>query len=201
MDQLDCLDFKDDRWTRPFATERELAFLSLLKLHGRRLEHVKAIPRPDAATARIHPSIPLASTAADVFMLGDQTVTVLNAPARWREHAGRKLPVEKARPNGRSCFKEWLTLHRPPLGSCVILMTQLPNIYRSWLDIIIKSKEEGRDLRITAAGASLERNATVGNALEGLGNLIINNYNMHKEGGVDIPPTTPFVMRPRYQER
>ena len=97
---------RNDIWLRPFATERELAFLSLLKLYGRQLQHIESVPRPNAAKVRIDPSIPLASTAADVFTLGDQTVTVLNAPARWREHAGRKLPVEEARPNGRSCFKE-----------------------------------------------------------------------------------------------
>lgn len=197
-DELQRDDVRDDIWSRPFATERELAFLSLLTLYKGQLRHVTTIPRPDAASVRIHPSIPVASTAADVFMLGDQTITVLNAPARWREHAGRKLPVEQARPNGRSCFKEWLALHRPPKGSRVILLTHQPNIYRSWLDIIIKAKEEGRsDLCITAAGAPLESEATVGDVLEGLGNLIINNYNMYKEGGIDIPPTTPFVMHPR----
>ena len=200
-DELSTLGPRNNKWLRPFATERELALLSLFKLHGARLKHLKVTPRPDAANVRIHPGIPLASIAADVFTLDHQTVTVLNAPARWREHAGRKLPVEEARPNGRSCFKEWLMLHRPPRGSRVILLTHQPNIYRSWLDIIIKAKEEGRtDLRVTAAGASLERDATVGDVLEGLGNLIINHYNMHKEGGVDIPPTTPFVMRPRTRD-
>lgn len=197
--ELSLSSLGDDRWLRSFATERELALLSLLKLHGRQLRHIESIPRPNAAEVRIDPSIPLASIAANVFTLDDQTITVLNAPARWREHAGRKLPVEEARPNGRSCFKEWLDLHEPPEGSRVILMTHQPNIYRSWLDIILKAREEGRsDLRITAAGARLESEATVGDVLEGLGNLIVNNYNRYQEGGVDIPPSTPFIMRPRY---
>lgn len=195
-DELSRTHSEDEKWLRPFPTERELAILSLYNLHRRGLQYAHAVPRLNAAEVRIHHSIPLASTAANVFTLNEeQLVTVLNAPARWREHAGRKLPVEEARPNGRSCFKEWLALHQPPGGSRVILLTHQPNIFRSWLDLIIKAAEEGRqDLRITAAGARLEAEATVGDVLEGLGNLIINNYNMLKEGGVDIPATTPFVM-------
>jgi hypothetical protein len=193
--ELGKSDSSSDPWQRPFATERELGMLCLFGIYSKRLHHFRSRQQPDAVS--IHPSIPPAAIASDDFYLGNQIVTVLNAPARIREHAGRKLPISEARPNGRSCFAEWLRLHDPPEGSSVILVTHAPNIYRSWLDLVLRAAEAGRqDLRITAAGAALEEDKTVGDVLEGLGNLIINHYNHDVEGGIDIPPSTPFRMEP-----
>lgn len=180
-------------WDRPFATEREIGLLCLLEQYGQELHHVQQRTRENPHS--IDPSIPVAEIAADDFSLHNQRITLLNSPARIREHAGRRLPLEFARPTGRSCLYEWILLDKPPENSSVLFLKQAPDIYRSWFDMILRANEAGRhDLKIVAAGSTLIEDATVADILEGLGNLIINFYNLIIEGGVSSGAPEPIGM-------
>jgi hypothetical protein len=186
-------DVNPNRWQRPYATERELGRLSLHADYG---DVLYTGVRMRERALSIDPSIPTPHVAADVFRHNDgKEVLLLNAPAKIREHAGRKKPIDEARPTGRSCFYEWLKIVAPPRNSSVLLYTNAPNIYRSWLDVVLRAREAGRsDLRITAAGAGLEENQTMGNLLTALGDLIVNFYNYEREGGIDSPDVEPFAL-------
>ncbi|HSX34123.1 MAG TPA: hypothetical protein VLF62_00575 [Candidatus Saccharimonadales bacterium] len=181
-----------DVWKRPFATERELGRLGLAFRHGKRLRYQGTLLRPGAQA--IHESIPAANEAADLFSLDGKRVLLLNAPAKYREHAGRINPdLSEARPTGRSCFHEYLTLESPPPGASILLATSAPNIYRSWCDMLLRAAESGRaDLNITATGMAINRNRRMSHVLTAFGDLIVNHYNYAYEGGVDSPQREPF---------
>jgi hypothetical protein len=175
-----------DRWEWPFASERELGRLALAKRYQGALKYIQTIPR--LCPKQLHPSIPVSVDAADEFNLGGQRILVLNAPAIIREHAGRKQDLSVARPTGRSCFLEWLDIDKPTDASTVMLATSAPNIYRSWLDLVLGAHKNGRpDLQLTAAGPGVVETRTIGHALVGLGDLIINFYNLMYEGGKSGP--------------
>jgi hypothetical protein len=175
-----------DIWQRPFASEHEVAIHSVIRRYGARLEHIKTISRPNAVS--IHPSIPAAPIATEVFGVDDREIYVLNAPAIYRQHAGHMQPVEKARPTGRSAFFEWMDVTQPAANSNVLLVSHNPNIYRSWLDLLLAAAERQRqDLRLAAAGPAIERHRSFGYLLRGLGNIVINMYNHDYEHGKSAP--------------
>lgn len=187
----------DNPWQRSFATEHEIAIMALIHKYGNRLRHESTILRDNAA--QLHESIPVPDVAAEEFSLDEEiTVWALNAPAIIREHAGRKHPIDQARPTGRSCFFEWESLMKPPARSSVLLVSHNPNVYRSWLDLILAAKEVNRtDLQIAGAGPSIESHRSFGYLLRGLGDIIINFYNYQYEGGLNVPPDGAQILQPK----
>ena len=178
-------------WRRPFATERELGRIGLAMQYGKALQYQGTIARTNPE--QLHETIPIPHDAADEFSVHGQRVVLLNAPAKIREHAGRKKDIDQARPTGRSCLYEWMLLDQPPTNSTVMLATSAPNTYRSWFDMVLRAAEAGRhDLQLTATGGAIAPNRTIGHVLVGLGDLFINFYNLKYEQGIDSPDVEPF---------
>lgn len=185
-------------WQRSFATEHEIAILALIQRYGDRLRHERTIRRDNPI--QLHESVPIPTVAAEEFSLDEElTVYALDAPAITREHAGRKHPIEQARPTGRSCFFEWEALIKPPMYSSVLLVSHNPNIYRSWLDLVLAAKEINRaDLILEGAGPSIEPQRSFGYLLRGLGDILINFYNYQYEGGLNVPSADATRLQPKF---
>ena len=160
----------DDPWTRSFATEHEIAILALLHQFGGMLEHVGTVAR--TAAESIDPRIPPASVQAELFQVGTTRVAVLNAPAVIRVIFGTPLPAEESRPNGESCFYEWLRLADPQPDATVLSLTHNPNIYRTWLDLQKAALKAGRsDLVLEGCGAAIEAGRPYGYVLRALARI------------------------------
>jgi hypothetical protein len=180
-------------WTQPFATEHEVGILSLLRYSRSRVEHIGTTYREGASS--IHPSIPVAHVASEEFVVDDVVYSVSNAPAIPREHAGHKHPLSEARPNGRSVFIEDITRADLPKGASVLFVSHNPVIYRSWLDMVLASREMGRgDLCLDGAGAAIEPNCAFSYAARAVADLVINHYNREYEGGQNASGALPLTI-------
>jgi hypothetical protein len=164
------------RWQKPFATEHEIGLLSLIEQHGDRLQHVQTIPRKSQQS--VCPEIPAATVHSEVFQLEDISTVVLNAPAIVRGFRGQARPLDDARPTGRSCFREWFIANPPASGADTLLITQNPNAYRSWLDLLMELQQLDRpDIQIEAAAAAIEPDRSHAFVLHSLGRLLVTFYN------------------------
>ncbi len=163
-------------WTRPFATEHEIAVLALVERYGDGLLHSYTNLCKDPQS--VGPEVPATQVHSEVFSHEGTEVTVLNAPAVIREFRGRKLPVSQARPTARSCFYEWAIPTEPSREASTLLVTHNPNIYRSWLDLLMGAWDIHRsDLQLEGVGAAIEPERQLSFLLKSLGRLLINFYN------------------------
>lgn len=164
-----------DKWQRPFATEHEIALFALLEWGGKELRHIKTGYRKISKS--IHKSIPLTGIAYEDFQYGHQSIRVLNALAIRRKFIERQLPLKESRPTGGSCFKEWLIYANPKPSASVLLITHNPDIYRSWLDIMIVAQESGRpDLLLEGAGDMVQSGTLYGEIIQSFGRVLVNFY-------------------------
>jgi hypothetical protein len=125
--------YADNPWDRSFASEQEIATLTLIQRYGHQLIHTRTVKRKDYKSEVSH--IPDAKILAEEFQVGDVTMRVLYGKAVRRSYAGQTPAVP--RPTARSCFNEWLEMARPEHESTVLLVSHNPNIYRTWLDLML----------------------------------------------------------------